>query len=706
MEALIDKHLSNDKNPEAQEVFALLAQALELLKTSIAVKKNASACLVKKLVLSEPLKQRLTIWIESHRSQWTAKETTYWQLFRDFPENGLVADKAYVKLLDTAVASHHSVARWILAARDPIISRGQIVRRAAGMGKVAALHILTTSGMDLELMRHNNCVSIDTAASKNQLGVLQWFKERGLDKNDMLHALYSAASNGYVNILRFLKDDCGATIEDVRRQQSVYPALNHSVIVSAAVFGHVGVLQFFKNWTDKNPDGTESSLTVEDALCWTNSMAILSIIEADIGVLEFFEAWGRFQREPLEINLNLVQAFEKCARWIGCEKFLKVCQWVLRVTKTQNAGLHCRQTNWSQLFDLALAHDCPHTVSFLMAHGRDYMMPWVTDLAQRHADFKKHEHFFSNYGPVARNNVSDWIDDFDKAAACGHSSVCRLILASAQLKNYKSVGNWVYKLLIQKPYMDQDSSALQLLRMIVDNQDQDPEKETENGNLVKFLYLAAAGGRLFTLHHLKNEHGLTKDMFCSRDNLALRLTCEMGHVCTLQMFIKWSWPSLTVGEEKQRLTMQDARAKNNYAFRKACQHGHLATAVSLRQAFYLTKEDASAKENYALRYAVRNGQKKIVSYLETHPFFFNTDDVRVKNNYALRHVLREAAGPWATKDHLKVARMLMSHPWGLDSKDLRAKDNYVLRHVSAANNADVYNFVAAQLLNLPYYQNY
>jgi hypothetical protein len=63
------------------------------------------------------------------------------------------------------------------------------------------------------------------------------------------------------------------------------------------------------------------------------------------------------------------------------------------------------------------------------------------------------------------------------------------------------------------------------------------------------------------------------------------------------------------------LTAEDARAKNNYALRKACERGHLAIVRWLVDRFGLTAEDARAKNNYALRKARLNDHLAVVLWL-------------------------------------------------------------------------------------------
>jgi hypothetical protein len=66
-----------------------------------------------------------------------------------------------------------------------------------------------------------------------------------------------------------------------------------------------------------------------------------------------------------------------------------------------------------------------------------------------------------------------------------------------------------------------------------------------------------------------------------------------------------------------KLTAEDARAKDNFAFRTACASGHLPVVQYLVETFKLTAEDARAKDNYVLRMACASGHTKVVEYLRT-----------------------------------------------------------------------------------------
>ncbi len=63
------------------------------------------------------------------------------------------------------------------------------------------------------------------------------------------------------------------------------------------------------------------------------------------------------------------------------------------------------------------------------------------------------------------------------------------------------------------------------------------------------------------------------------------------------------------------LTTEDARTCGNYAFRNACQNGHLATARWLVTHFGLTVDDVGEYDNYALRQATENGHLQVVQWL-------------------------------------------------------------------------------------------
>ena len=106
------------------------------------------------------------------------------------------------------------------------------------------------------------------------------------------------------------------------------------------------------------------------------------------------------------------------------------------------------------------------------------------------------------------------------------------------------------------------------------------------------------------------------------------------------------------------ISVQLARASNNFALRGACRMGHLAVAQLLATHFDLTAEDARADDNFALRWSCGKGHLAVAQWLVEH-FDLTRTDAQTSDNFALLLTCQNG--------HLAVAQWLVAR-FGLTTR--------------------------------------
>jgi ankyrin repeat protein len=108
------------------------------------------------------------------------------------------------------------------------------------------------------------------------------------------------------------------------------------------------------------------------------------------------------------------------------------------------------------------------------------------------------------------------------------------------------------------------------------------------------------------------------------DNSALGLACKNGHLdvvrflcnndITVENADAPSWEKRIIVNH-YKLDPEDLHAKENYAVRMACENGHIDVVEYLWKLGWLNADYLRAKENYAVRLACENGHLDIVKFL-------------------------------------------------------------------------------------------
>jgi hypothetical protein len=188
--------------------------------------------------------------------------------------------------------------------------------------------------------------------------------------------------------------------------------------------------------------------------------------------------------------------------------------------------------------------------------------------------------------------------------------------------------------------------------------------------LAKGVTLAKAcmGGHLDVCRWLTETFRLTAEDARANDNYAFRRAAEIGHLAVCQ------WLA-----ERFHLTAEDARDKDNYAFRRAAQFGHLELCLWLVKTFHLTAQDARANDNWAFGTAAGNGHLDVCQWL-VETFHLTEEDARANDNRALRSA--------AAFGHLAVCQWL-TKTFHLTAEDARAIDNGALQGAAASGRLAV-----------------
>lgn len=130
-----------------------------------------------------------------------------------------------------------------------------------------------------------------------------------------------------------------------------------------------------------------------------------------------------------------------------------------------------------------------------------------------------------------------------------------------------------------------------------------PETKSVSETKITQLYQAAKDGRIDVIRELKTH--LTLENIRSKDNLALRIASEYGHVDVLKEL------------KKCGLTVEDLRSKNNFALQAAAENGHVEVLQEMKK-WGLTTEDARSDDNFALRSAAENGHVDVLIELRNN----------------------------------------------------------------------------------------
>jgi hypothetical protein len=154
--------------------------------------------------------------------------------------------------------------------------------------------------------------------------------------------------------------------------------------------------------------------------------------------------------------------------------------------------------------------------------------------------------------------------------------------------------------------------------------------------LLRELWTACERG---DAHHLENLilSGLTIDDARAQNNFALRWACRCGHLAVVDRLLELG------------LTLEDARAHDNYALCEACTKGHLEVVERLLS-LGLTPTDARADDNFSLRRACMRGHHAVVCALAAAGVIEPTSELQVQT---LEQIIR---APAETEDESEAAR--------------------------------------------------
>lgn len=191
----------------------------------------------------------------------------------------------------------------------------------------------------------------------------------------------------------------------------------------------------------------------------------------------------------------------------------------------------------------------------------------------------------------------------------------------------------------------------------------------------QIFYLAVSHGKVSVFSQLRDSDArlLWYSMLHSDNNLALKLACQYSQLKSLKFLTRFG--------SSFRLTIEDVRSNDNFAFRLACRSRNPNRIKILKylKLLGLTVNDARAGDNFALRTAVQHVDLKLLRFLKG--MGLDASDVKAHDNTILQWCV--------TNGKLGVMRMFKDE-WGLSVDDIRSVNgNMILWNAISYFNLDI-----------------
>ena len=191
------------------------------------------------------------------------------------------------------------------------------------------------------------------------------------------------------------------------------------------------------------------------------------------------------------------------------------------------------------------------------------------------------------------------------------------------------------------------------------------------GSRAALLRKAVESNDLASLIALKQE-GATINDVRAKDNYALTHSAEHNYIGIVKYL-----------HTDFELTADDARAGDNRALKRSAENGHIEVIKYLHTDYGLTAEDARTDHNYSLKHSAENGKIEVVKYLHTG-FGLTIDDARAGDNRALRQS--------AWNGYIEVVKYLHIG-YKLTIADARANDNHALKNSAYNGHIEVVKYL-------------